>query len=73
MKSKRKKMDKFINFMNNANDSNYRDKEVIIRQFNKSVRKYKRFDEIYNAGDKEHSFSKLHEAGTMLYMCCEWA
>ncbi len=73
MKSKRKKMDKFINFMNNANDSNYRDKEVIIRQFNKSVRKYKRFDEIYNAGDEEHSFSKLHEAGTMLYMCCEWA
>ena len=73
MKSKRKKMDKFINFMNNTSDSNYRDKVVIINQFNKSVRKYKRFDEIYNAGDEELSSSALHEAGTMLYMCCEWA
>lgn len=66
-------MDKFINFINSVSDSNYRDKVVIINQFNKSVSKYKRFDETYNAGDEELSSAALHEAGTMLYMCCEWA
>lgn len=56
-----------------TNSINYRDKKAIIDQFNKSVREYKRFSEVYNGGDEELASSKLHEAGIDLYLCCEWA
>lgn len=39
----------------------------------KSVRNYKRFSEVYSAGDEVLASSKLHDAGTNLYMCYEWA
>lgn len=72
-KSVKKKTDKFIQFRNKTNSVNYRDKRAIIDQFNKSVREYKRFFEVYSGGDEELASSKLHNAGTNLYMCCEWA
>lgn len=72
-KSVKRKTDKFIQFRNRTNSVNYRDKRAIIDQFNKSVREYKRFLEVYSGGDEELASSKLHNAGTNLYMCCEWA
>lgn len=72
-KSVKKKTDKFIQFKNRTNSVNYRDKKAIIAQFNKSVREYKRFSEVFSGGDEELAASKLHNAGTDLYMCCEWA
>ncbi len=59
--------------MNRKNYVNYRDEKVVIEQFNKSVREYKRFSEVFRGGDEELASSKLHDAGTDLYMCCEWA
>ena len=72
-KSVKKKTDKFVQFRSKTNSVNYRDKKAIIDQFNKSVREYKRFSEVYSGGDEELASSKLHDAGTNLYMCCEWA
>lgn len=72
-KSVKKKTDRYIQFRNRTNSANYRDKKAIIDQFNKSVREYKRFSEVYSGGDEELASSKLHNAGTDLYMCCEWA
>lgn len=72
-KSVKKKADRYVQFRNKTNSTNYRDKKVIIDQFNKSVREYKRFSEVYSGGDEELASSKLHDAGTDLYMCCEWA
>lgn len=72
-KSVKKKTDRYIQFRNRTNSANYRDKKAIIAQFNKSVREYKRFSEVYSGGDEELASSKLHDAGTDLYMCCEWA
>lgn len=72
-KSVKRKTDRYIQFRNRTNSANYRDKKAIIAQFNKSVREYKRFSEVYSAGDEELASAKLHDAGTDLYMCCEWA
>lgn len=72
-KSVKKKTDRYVQFRNRTNSANYRDKKAIIAQFNKSVREYKRFSEVYSGGDEELASSKLHDAGTDLYMCCEWA
>ena len=72
-KSVKKKTDRYVQFRNRTNSANYRDKKAIIAQFNKSVREYKRFSEVYSGGDEELACSKLHDAGTDLYMCCEWA
>lgn len=72
-KNIKKKTDRFIQFRNTANSVNYRDKTAIINQFNKSVMEYKRFIEVYSGGDEELASAKLHNAGTDLYMCCEWA
>lgn len=72
-KSVKKKTDRFVQFRNRTNSVNYRDKKAIIDQFNKSVREYKRFSEVYSGGDEELASSKLLDAGTDLYMCCEWA
>lgn len=69
----KKKTDRYIQFRNRTNSINYRDKKAIINQFNKSVREYKRFSEVYSGGDEELASSKLRDAGTDLYMCCEWA
>lgn len=72
-KSVKKKADRFNQFQYRVNSINYRNKKVVIEQFNKSVREYKRFTEVFDAGDEELASSKLHDAGTSLYMCCEWA
>ncbi len=72
-KSVKKKTDRYVQFRNRTNSANYRDKKAIMAQFNKSVREYKRFSEVYSGGDEELACSKLHDAGTDLYMCCEWA
>lgn len=72
-KSIKKKTDRYVQFMNRKNYVNYRDEKVVIEQFNKSVREYKRFSEVFRGGDEELASSKLHDAGTDLYMCCEWA
>lgn len=52
-KSVKKKTDKFIQFKNRTNSVNYRDKKAIIAQFNKSVREYKRFSEVFSGGDED--------------------
>lgn len=72
-KSVKKKAEKFTQFKNRTNSVNYRDKKGIIDQFNKSVMEYKRFVDLYDGGDEELASSKLQDAGTDLYMCCEWA
>ena len=72
-KSVKKKADRFVQFKNRTNSVNYRDKKEIIDQFNKSVMKYKRFVDVYKGGDEELASDKLHDAGTYLYMSCEWA
>lgn len=72
-KSIKRKTDRYVQFRNSTNSINYRDKKAIIDQFNKSVREYKRFSEVYSGGDEELASSKLRDAGTDLYMCCEWA
>lgn len=72
-KSVKKKTDRYVQFRNRTNSVNYRDEKAIIAQFNKSVREYKRFSDVYSGGDEELAASKLHDAGTDLYMCCEWA
>lgn len=72
-KSVKKKTDRYVQFKNRTNSINYRDTKAIIDQFNKSVREYKRFSEVYIGGDEELASSKLRDAGTDLYMCCEWA
>ena len=72
-KSRKKKTDRYAQFKNRTNSSNYRDSKAVIDQFNKSVREYKRFSEVFNGGDEDLAASKLHDAGTDLYMCCEWA
>lgn len=69
----KKKTNKYLQFSRKTNNVNYRDQRAIINQFNKSIREYKRFIEIYSGGDEELASSKLHDAGTTLYMCCEWA
>ena len=70
MKSKKKKQfDKFINSTNNVN---YRDNKKIIDMFNTSIKEYKRFSEVYQGGDEDLASKKMHDAGTHLYMCCEW-
>ena len=72
-KSIKKKADKYTQFKLRSNSINYRDTKAVIDQFNKSVREYKRFSEVLAGGDEELASSKLRDAGTDLYTCCEWA
>lgn len=72
-KNIKSKADKFEHFRNQTNGVNYRDVKGIIAHFNKSVMEYKRFVDVYNGGDEELASVKLHDAGTDLYMSCEWA
>ena len=72
-KSIKRKTDRYVKFRNSTNSVNYREKKAIIDQFNKSVRNFRRFEEVYSGGDEELASEKLHDAGTDLYMCCEWA
>ena len=72
-KGVKKKTDRYVQFRNTTNGINYRDNNVIVLQFNKSVMKYKRFADVYNGGDEELASIQLHDAGTELYMGCEWA
>ena len=72
-KSVKKKADRYTQFKLHSNSVNYRDIKAVIDQFNKSVREYKRFSEVLSGGDEELAASKLRDAGTDLYTCCEWA
>lgn len=72
-KSVKKKADRYTQFKLRSNSVNYRDTKAVIDQFNKSVREYKRFSEVLSGGDEELASSKLRDAGTDLYTCCEWA
>lgn len=69
----KRKTDRFVQFTRITSNTNYRDTKGIIKQFNESVRSYKRFVDVFNAGDEELAASKLHKAATELYMCCEWS
>ena len=69
----KKKADRYTQFKLHSNSVNYRDIKAVIDQFNKSVREYKRFSEVLSGGDEELAASKLRDAGTDLYTCCEWA
>lgn len=69
----KKKSQKFREFIMSSNAVNYRDAGIIIEHFNSSVRFYKRFEDVYAAGDEELAAEKLRGAGTYLYQTCEWS
>ena len=67
------KNDKYMGVVTGNSNTNYKDTKIVINQFNKSILNFKKFEESCFGGDVNLSFSRLHEAGTNLYMSCEWA
>lgn len=69
----RVKSQKFTEFINSTNTVNYKDFNVIIKNFNEAVRLFKKFEDIYRAGDTELATVKLRVAANTLYQSGEWA
>lgn len=73
MGMKKKKHQKYIQFVNRIKSDNYRNKKIIVDKFNSSVKAYKRFEDLFNAGDEECASEYLQDAGMALYVSYEWA
>ena len=64
---------KYIQFVNRIKSNNYRNKKIIVDKFNSSVKAYKRFEDLFGAGDEERASEYLQDAGMALYVSYEWA
>lgn len=69
----KKKHQKYLQFVNRIKSQNYRNIKIIVDKFNSSIRAYKRFEDLFGAGDEERASEYLQDAGMALYVSYEWA
>ena len=70
---KKKKHQKYLQFENKIKSDNYKNRKIIVDKFNSSVKAYKRFEDLFGAGDEERASEYLQDAGMALYVSYEWA